>query len=297
LQSPRIFVSYRRGSSGGWSGRLVDDLAKRFGKDRVFQDVLSIRPGVDFVKALSETLQQADCVLAVIEPEWLSVKDETGGRRLDDEDDYVRLELATALRTGSRVIPVLFGGAKMPAPALLPEDVRKLARLNAAEVSDSRWSYDLDRLAQEIAGSSRQWTSRVVLTLGLLSVVLVGAFGLVWWSPKWLWPNPIKPAYNLSGTYVPQYGDGQLNISQSGDDLSWTYDNAALSHNFLGKYISPTKAIGIQTRTDRQSGCRVQMDVEVTAWSNHNFCLQARLNPGSDYCDLSTNWSDAICYH
>ena len=118
----RIFVSYRREDSAGWAGRLVDDLAEKFGAANVFQDIHSITAGMDFVDAINETLQKTDCALVVIGPFWLSLRDEEGGRRLDDASDYVRLEVATALRRGSPVIPVLVGGAKMPAPASLPEE-------------------------------------------------------------------------------------------------------------------------------------------------------------------------------
>jgi hypothetical protein len=149
-------VSYRREDSAGWVGRLVDDLADRFGADQVFQDVHSITPGVDFLDAINETLRQADCILVVIGPAWLSTKNEMGSRRIDDENDYVRLELATALRRGSRVIPVLVGGARMPARALLPEELSALARRNAAELSDSRWSYDFEQLARAIAGPEQR---------------------------------------------------------------------------------------------------------------------------------------------
>ena len=126
-------MSYRREDSAGWAGRLVDDLAGRFGAANVFQDIHSIRPGMDFLDAINDMLQNSDCALVVIGPAWLSLKDEAGKRRLDDTSDYVRLEVATALRR-LPVIPVLVGGAKMPAPALLPDDIKALARRNAAGV-------------------------------------------------------------------------------------------------------------------------------------------------------------------
>ena len=148
-------MSYRREDSAGWAGRLVDDLAEKFGAANVFQDIHSITAGMDFVDAMNETLQKTDCALVVIGPFWLSLRDEEGGRRLDDASDYVRLEVATALRRGSPVIPVLVGGAKMPTPASLPEELKPLARRNAAELTDKRWSYDLDQLARAISGYDR----------------------------------------------------------------------------------------------------------------------------------------------
>jgi hypothetical protein len=149
---PMIFVSYRREDSAGWVGRLAADLSERFGADNVFQDLQSIGPGVDFLDAIEERLRQTDCVLAVIGPTWLTVPARGGGgRRIDEPDDFVRLEIALALRSQLRVIPVLVGGAAMPLAGQLPEDLRALARRNAAELSDRRWSYDFDQLASAIA--------------------------------------------------------------------------------------------------------------------------------------------------
>lgn len=99
-------MSNRREDSAGWAGRLVDDLAERFGAANVLQDIHSIKPGVKFVDAINETLQKSDCTLVVIGPAWLSLTDEAGGRRLDDAGDYVRLEVATAQGRGSPVVPV-----------------------------------------------------------------------------------------------------------------------------------------------------------------------------------------------
>ncbi|MBP0445827.1 TIR domain-containing protein [Roseomonas sp. SSH11] len=150
--SPRIFVSYRRDDSAGWVGRLVDDLGEGFGAENVFQDIHSITPGSDFVDAINETLRDADCVLAVIGPNWLAGTS-PDNRRIRRDDDYVRLELATALARKLRVIPVLVGGAQMPAPEDLPDDIRMLARRNAAELSDRRWTYDFGRLVEVINGT------------------------------------------------------------------------------------------------------------------------------------------------
>ena len=49
---PRIFISYRREDSSGHAGRLYDLFARHFGKDQVFMDIDTIRPGVDFVEVM-----------------------------------------------------------------------------------------------------------------------------------------------------------------------------------------------------------------------------------------------------
>src|SRR5688572_26250725 len=108
-----IFISYRREDASGYAGRLCDDLVARLGRDHVFMDIDTLPPGVDFVKSLDDALRTGDVVLAVIGPRWASATDAAGNRRLDNPDDWVRLEIATALaRSGIRVVPVLVGNAR-----------------------------------------------------------------------------------------------------------------------------------------------------------------------------------------
>ncbi len=123
-----IFVSYRRDDAAGHAGRLCDDLADRFGAAEVFHDIDSIAPGEDFVSSIQRAIASADVVLAVIGPDWAMVSDSQGQPRLSDPDDVVRMEIATALRTGKPVIPVLVGGASMPDGGVLPSDIAPLAR-------------------------------------------------------------------------------------------------------------------------------------------------------------------------
>jgi hypothetical protein len=53
---------------------------------------------------------------------WLGGRrSEDGTRRLDDPDDFVRLELEAALARGIRVIPVLVDRAPLPRSDSLPE--------------------------------------------------------------------------------------------------------------------------------------------------------------------------------
>ena len=141
-----VFVSYRRADAQGWAGRLGADLAASFGDVARFFDLASIPPGADFLIEIKASLADAAAVLVLIGPRWLELRDDQGRRRLDDPDDVVAAEVAQALALAVPVIPVLLGGAAMPAPAALPERLRALARRNAIELSDSRWEHDRDRL-------------------------------------------------------------------------------------------------------------------------------------------------------
>ena len=142
---PAIFISYRREDSSGHTGRIYDGLRERFGEDCVFRDIDTIEPGTDFVEAVEQGIQGCSTLIVVIGKHWLAAADELG-RRLDDPNDFVRLEIASALRKGMRVIPVLIKGASMPSGKALPEDIAPLARRHALELSDSRWDYDMGRL-------------------------------------------------------------------------------------------------------------------------------------------------------
>lgn len=146
---PRLFLSYRRDDSAGFAGRLADALEHRFGGGSVFRDVDDIRPGEDFAQAIARHLATVEAVLVLIGPRWLAA-DSHGRKRLHDPDDWVRREIQVALDSGKPVIPVLVGGAPMPAAADLPTDLTGLARLQAAVLSDNGWQADVTRLVTSL---------------------------------------------------------------------------------------------------------------------------------------------------
>jgi hypothetical protein len=146
-----IFLSYRRSDSAGESGRLSDDLVARFGAGHVFMDVDAIQPGRDFRKAIRENVGGCSVLLAILGPDWLDVKSPGGERRLDNENDYVRLEIATALGRDIPVVPVLVRGARMPKAEQLPEDIRDLAYRNSVELTHARWKSDVQVLGHALA--------------------------------------------------------------------------------------------------------------------------------------------------
>ena len=141
-----VFVSYRRADAQGWAGRLGQDLAAAFGDVARFFDLASIPLGADFLLEIERAVNAADAVLVLIGPRWLDLRDDQGARRLDQPGDVVAAEVASALARPVPVIPVLLGGAAMPAAAALPAALQPLARRNAHEMSDLRWEHDRDRL-------------------------------------------------------------------------------------------------------------------------------------------------------
>ncbi|WP_263350177.1 toll/interleukin-1 receptor domain-containing protein [Acidicapsa acidisoli] len=143
LQGRAIFISYRRDDSEGETGRLFDDLVRAYGDDSVFMDVAGIEPGLDFRKAIDANVSSCGVLLAVIGPSWASVTDSSGNHRINDSNDFVRLEIASALARSIPVIPVLVHGAKMPALDQLPDDLKDLRYRNSVEITHARWNSDV----------------------------------------------------------------------------------------------------------------------------------------------------------
>jgi len=117
-ESSRIFISYRREDSAGFVRALLGPLRQRFGSDRIFKDTDNIPPGEDFVNAIRRELESCKVLLAVIGGEWMTVEDpRTKKRRLDNPNDYLRIEVATALKNEHVVvIPVLVDEQACRAP-------------------------------------------------------------------------------------------------------------------------------------------------------------------------------------
>ena len=113
-------------------------------------DVAAIEPGRDFRKAIDQSVATCSVLLALIGQEWLESKDSLGRKRLDDINDFVRIELASALRRDIPVIPVLVRGAKMPHAEQLPDDLKDLAYRNAVELTHARWKSDVQVLIQAL---------------------------------------------------------------------------------------------------------------------------------------------------
>src|ERR1700751_5019725 len=102
-----IFISYRREDSAAAAGRVNDRLEQEFGRESLFMDVDAIPLGLDFVEVIGAEVAKCDVLLAIIGSNWLDAKDEGGNRRLDSENDFVRIEIAAALKRNIRVIPIL----------------------------------------------------------------------------------------------------------------------------------------------------------------------------------------------
>src|SRR5256885_1019645 len=184
---PSVFISYRRLDTAGEASHLADDLVERFGRSSVFIDIDSISAGADFEARIGEALDTCQVALVLIGDRWLTVELPDGSRRIDDEADYVRKEIAAALeRDDVTVVPVLVEGAEMPPAGELPSDISRLPKLNALELSNKRWRYDFGQILG-IAEGHDTWWRRFVRWLPrwakrggpVLALAVVGAVAAV----------------------------------------------------------------------------------------------------------------------
>ncbi len=186
-----IFLSYRRGDTAGHAGRLFDRLASRFGREAVFMDVDTIRPGEDFARAISERVGTCDVLIALIGDQWLTATDAGGRRRIEDPADFVRAEIEAALQRGIPIVPILVEGARMPAASELPDSMRGLVLRQAMEVSDTRFDAEAEDLVRAVAThlpEQRRAADEVARgrrrVLAAVSVVLVVTVAGFWYARR-----------------------------------------------------------------------------------------------------------------
>src|SRR3984893_11147632 len=151
-----IFISYRRDDAAGHAGRVHDRLRLEFGSELLFMDVDAIPLGTNFVKALREQVAKCDILLAVIGTNWLRVRDEHGNRRLDDANDFLRIEIATALERGIPVIPILLDGTSIPKADQLPKDLHELPLRQGLHVRHDSFHNDMDKLIRGLKSQLNQ---------------------------------------------------------------------------------------------------------------------------------------------
>ncbi len=153
-----IFISYRRQDSRDTAGRMLDYLRQAFDEERLFLDVDRQMASEDYRVVIEQALEQADVVLAVIGPDWVTATDREGRRRLLDPGDMVRIELETALGRDLRIVPVLVEGASMPRAQDLPASLQPLSYRSALPVRpDPDFQPDILRLVaalREIGSSA-----------------------------------------------------------------------------------------------------------------------------------------------
>ena len=243
-----IFIGYRRDDSAGHARALFDRLRAHFGADLVFMDVTDIEPGVDFTEVLDKAIGSCDVLLAVIGREWLTAADKSGGRRLDDQHDFVRSEMTTALRRKIPVIPVLVQNAVLPSASVLPAGIAALAKRQAVELRDTRWDADvmdlitaLEKLVTSASGqpgarlpaaspsSVRPSVNRAAIGILVLGSLVAAGYALTLrWRPR--------PASNAP-VEASQPADSRTAVA----DRSVPVDTVNFGERLLGSASAPVR--------------------------------------------------------
>ncbi len=201
MSGGKIFISYRRADSQWAAARLHDTLANAFPDDHLFMDVEHIAPGQDFVDVLADQVGACDVFLALVGPDWLKQSNDAGVRRLDDPDDFVRIEIASALtRAETLTIPVLLDGASPPTEDALPDDLAPLARRQFLRLTHEGFRSEVQQLVEAIrerlsaapapkpASAKKPFNWRI--PAGLAAAALVVVAGYFGWLAATAPPDP-----------------------------------------------------------------------------------------------------------
>ena len=232
----KIFISYRREDAGANALGISQYLEKEFGRKSIFIDV-DMRAGAKFPVVLEERLAECKVLLALIGPEWLNSRNEHGQRRLDLPDDWVRLEIAQALKRDITVIPVRVNGASLPSKEDLPEDIRGLLDHQAVSLTLAGFRHEMSGLVRDIRAIPTSRSSRRVAAIAaaalflLLSVVAGGVL-------TYKFPALIGKPFSRSAQ-ISQQND--VWKSSPGEWVLYAYDN-----NWAGYYFKrgSVKAFG-----------------------------------------------------
>ncbi len=128
-----VFISYRR--DGG--EYLAHNLYERL-KDKgysVFQDIESLRAG-NFNTALYDVIEGCKDVVLLLPPHGLD--------RCVNDDDWVRNEIAHALKLNKNIIPIMMPGFTWP--ETLPDDIDAVRNLNGITASTEYFNEFLEKL-------------------------------------------------------------------------------------------------------------------------------------------------------
>jgi hypothetical protein len=222
MSKSAIFISYRREDCTGYAGRLEDTLEGVFGTGTVFRDMRDIAAGESFSDVIESCLSTARVVLVLIGPRWMGARPD-GTRRIDGERDFVRLEIATALESGCKVIPILVSGTSLPRAEDLPASLRPLTRRQSLSLHEASWDSDIKRLIRSLDFPSLR-RRRLVMAGAGAALLAVGGAAAYLMKP----PAPVDAALATA--------EGLIGIWQAQVRYAWgdAYEERFVFERFAG---------------------------------------------------------------
>lgn len=177
--SKKIFINYRQKVSLMHAGRLRDNLVTHFGAAAIFHDKSSLTGGSNWKVDIDKSINSCSVLIAVIGRGWLDQLNPDGSRRIDDPDDYVAMEIATAMKRGVQVVPVLVDNAKRIHSSDLPERLVSFADIEPVVIEDKDWNSDINKLIHAIYRYTEDprklgWRNISAIVLCLISVTYLG---------------------------------------------------------------------------------------------------------------------------
>ncbi len=151
MKNPFLFISYRREDEGPTAIFIKSKLDEVFGSEHVFMDLDNIQRGDNWKDTLKNNLEECNCLIVIIGKNWLRIQDEFFVRRIDKKDDWVRIEIETAIRRGIKIIPLFIGGALTQKEAL-PKSIQKLLDSQGLVINALSWQSDIAALVSSLIG-------------------------------------------------------------------------------------------------------------------------------------------------
>lgn len=150
-----IFISYRRDDTTSDARLLWQNLDESLSQAEVVWDIEAIPGGDNFRDRVYQAIERCDVCLALIGPKWLDVE------KLNEPDDWVRVEIESALAQDKRIIPILVNGTNMPQPDFLPHSLQEFAYKNALPLNTgSDFEAHVEKIAESINRSSSRRKSQ-----------------------------------------------------------------------------------------------------------------------------------------
>jgi hypothetical protein len=188
-----IFISYRRDDSKDVSGRIYDHLVRNFTKKSIFKDLECIPIGVDFREFIVDSVISCEVMLVIIGRKWESITNDAGERRIECKDDYVRIEIETALENKIQIIPVLVSDAKLPFPEDLPDTIENICYKNAISIRhDPDFNNDISRLVKSLKNLPAHKRRRNIKVIKATTVLLSMLIAITLYLYFIKEPNPIE---------------------------------------------------------------------------------------------------------